>query len=44
MEKILSKIELQHLVPVNNEQELAGIVSQFEAKIKEIVTFKGLGF
>jgi hypothetical protein len=39
-----SKIELQHWVPVNNEQELPKVLAEFEHKIKEIKAFKGLGF
>ena len=39
-----SKIELQHWVPVNNEQELAAAVAEFEHNIMEIKAFKGLGF
>lgn|GEM_PF-745973 len=38
-----SKIELQHWVPVNNEQELATAVAAFEHNIKELKAFKGLG-
>ena len=39
-----SKIELQHWVPVNNKQELAAAVAEFEHNIMEIKAFKGLGF
>ena len=39
-----SKIELQHWVPVNNEQELVAAVAAFEHNIMEIKAFKGLGF
>jgi len=39
-----SKIELQSLVPISNEHELAKMVAQFEEKIKAIKLFKGLGF
>ena len=39
-----SKIELQHWVPVNNEQELVAAVAAFEHNIMEVKSFKGLGF